>query len=83
MWPDYSKDAVGHVLQQTQDGQLRLIAAGGRKTTPGEKNYPPTKGELAVIVHALRAHKHILRYKPFVVYSDHSSLQWLSTMKQP
>ena len=62
---------------------MRLIAAGGRKTTPGEKNYPPTKGELAAIVNALRAHKHILRYKPFVVYSDHSSLQWLSTMKQP
>ena len=45
LWPDYSKDTVGHVLQQVQDEQQRLIAAGGRKTTPGEKNYAPTKGE--------------------------------------
>ena len=61
VWPDFSSQAVGHVLQQRQDGKLRLIAAGGRKTTPGETNYAPTKGELSAIMHALRTHEHILR----------------------
>ena len=43
VWPDFSATALGHVLQQRQDGELRLIAAGGRKTTPGERNYPPSR----------------------------------------
>ena len=34
-------------------------------------------------MHGIRTHEHILRYAPFVVYSDHSSLQWLTTMKEP
>ena len=60
-----------------------MIAAGGRKTTPGEANYAPTKGELAAIVHALRQHKHILHYKPFVIMTDHQALKWLHSMKNP
>ena len=50
VWPDWSNIAIGHLLQQQQDGQRRLIACGGRKNTPGESNYEPTKGEYAVIV---------------------------------
>merc|ERR1711873_65129 len=81
VWPDFSSQAVRHALQQRQDGKLRLIAARGRKTTPGETNYAPTKGELSAIIHALRTHEHILRYKPFVIMTDHQSLKWLSSMK--
>ena len=40
--PGYCQEAVGHVLQQRQGGELRLIAAGGRKITPGEKIYKLT-----------------------------------------
>ena len=29
VWPDYSSEALGGVLQQVQDGQRRLIAAAG------------------------------------------------------
>ena len=29
VWPDFSSQALGHVLQQRQDGKLRLIMAGG------------------------------------------------------
>jgi deoxyuridine 5'-triphosphate nucleotidohydrolase len=83
VWPDFSALALGGVLQQVQDGQLRLIAAGGRKTTKGESNYAPTKGELAAIIHQLRKFEHILRYKPFVIYTDHSPLKWLRSIKNP
>ena len=83
VWPDFSSQALGHVLQQRQDGKLRLIAAGGRKTTPGETNYAPTKGELSALMHAVRTHKHVLCYKPFVIMTDHQSLKWLHSMKNP
>ena len=83
VWPDFSAAALGFVLQQVQKGQRRLIAAGGRKTTQGESNYAPTKGELAAIVHALRKFEHILRYRPFIIYTDHAALKWLKSMKNP
>ena len=83
VWPDFSALAFGGVLQQVQDGQRRFIAASGRKTTAGEKNYPPTKGELASIVHILRKHEHLLRFKKFKVFTDHQPLKWLRTMKSP
>jgi len=81
--PDWCIDAIGAILEQEQDGQVRFIAAAGRKTTPGECNYPPTKGELSAIIYALRKFEHILRYKKFVIYCDHKPLQWLQTMKNP
>ena len=83
VWPDFSGMALGGVLQQVQDGRRRLIAAGGRKTSKGESNYPPTKGELAAVVQMLRKFEHILRYKKFRVYTDHSPLKWLRSMKNP
>ena len=83
VWPDFSALAFGGVLQQVQDGQRRFIAASGRKTTAGEKNYPPTKGELASIVHILRKHEHLLRFKKFKVFTDHQPLKWLRTMRNP
>ena len=83
VWPDFSALAFGGVLQQVQGGKRRFIAASGRKTTAGEKNYPPTKGELASIVHILRKHEHLLRFKKFKVFTDHQPLKWLRTMKNP
>ena len=83
VWPDFSSAALGFVVQQVQKGQRRLIAAGGRKTTQGESNYAPTKGELAAIVHALRKFEHLLRYRPFIIYTDHAALKWLKSMKNP
>ena len=32
---------------------------------------------------ALRKWEHILRFKPFLLYTDHQALKWLQTMKAP
>ena len=77
--PDWSNDAIGGILEQGG----YFIAAGGRKTTPGERNYPSTKGELSAIIYMLRKFEHILRYKKFIVFSDHKPLQWLKSLKNP
>ena len=81
--PDFSCEALGGVLEQEQEGQRQFIGAAGRKTTPGEKNYPPTKGELCAVVNILRKYEHILCYKGFVVHCDHQPLKWLRKMKNP
>ena len=78
---DYSGGALSAILSQEQGGQERLIAASGRKTTKGEKNYPSWRGELAALVYGARKFHHILSYKPFVVYTDSAALKHLSTLK--
>jgi hypothetical protein len=36
---DFSALAIGVTLSQTQNGREQLIAAAGRRTTPGERYY--------------------------------------------
>ena len=81
--PHFSCEALGGVLEQEQEGQRQFIGATGRKTTPGERNYPPTKGELCAVVNILRKYEHILCYKKFIVHCDHQPLKWLSKMRNP
>ena len=79
---DWSGTAIGAVLSQEQDGQERMIAAGGRKCTKGETRYPSWKGELCALVYSLRKYHHILSFAPFEVHTDASALKYLQTLKQ-
>ena len=81
MTTDWSRDNLSAILSQVQDGQERLIAVFGRKTTKGESNYPPWKGELSAMVYGLRKAEHILRYRPFIANTDASALVHLKTLK--
>ena len=78
---DWSKDNVAAVLSQVQDGKERLIAVFGRKTTAGERNYPPWKGELSAMIFGIRKAEHILRYRPFIANTDASALVHLRRLK--
>ena len=80
---DYSKDNLGAILSQVQEGQERLISASGRNTTSFEKNYASHKGELAAIIYGLRQFEHILRFRPFVVRTDSGALKHLHNLKDP
>ena len=80
---DFSAENLGAMLTQEQNGQERLIAVAGRKTTKYEKNYHSTKGELAAVVYGLRKFEHLLRFKKFILYTDNSSIVWLREAKRP
>ena len=80
---DFSKENLGAVLSQVQDGQERLISCAGRKTTPYERNYHSCKGELAAIIFALRRWEHVLRYRRFILHTDNSALVYIQSMKNP
>jgi hypothetical protein len=71
------------ILSQVQQGKERLIAVASRKTTAYECNYPSYKGELCALVMGLRKFKHILLFKPFLVFTDSSALKHLATLKEP
>ena len=57
---DFSVLAIGVTLSQKQDDKEQLIAAAGRRTTPGERNYASWKGEYAALVYGIRKYEHIL-----------------------
>ena len=80
---DFSAENLGAVLTQVQEGQERLIGVAGRKTTPYERNYHSTKGELAAVLYGLRKFEHILRIREFILYTDNASITWIKTMKKP
>ena len=80
---DFSCENLGAVLTQVQDGEERLIGVAGRKTTPYERNYHSTKGELASVLYGLRKFEHILRFKKFILWTDNASITWLKTVTKP
>ena len=79
---DFSSQAISAILSQDQQGQERLIAAGGRKTTEAEKKYPSWKGELCAIIYGIRKYSTILQFKPFIINTDSSALTYLRTLKE-
>ena len=76
-------NTAGAVLSQKQDGHERVICYGARKLPKSAKNYAPTKGEMAAAIIFLRMFKYYLQGKPFVLRTDHKSLMWLRSMKEP
>lgn len=75
---DACDTGIGAVLSQVQDGAERVLAYGSRKLSRAEQNYCTTRREVLVIVDFTA---HFQRH--FKVRTDHSSLRWLTRMKEP
>ena len=72
---DASNFAAGAVLQQYQNGILRVIAYVSRTFGPAEVQYCTTRKELAAVIFALREFRHyLLGVKEFTVRTDHGAL---------
>ena len=78
---DFSKENVAAILSQVQEGQERLIAACGRKTTTFEANYGSVKGEVCAIIFGLRKFSHILRGNQFIINTDSAAMKSWRSMK--
>ena len=72
---------MGWTLSQVQDGQERLMHAGGRKCSVGESNYPSYKGELCALVSAIKKLDNYLVLNCFIVRSDNNALKWLVNLQ--
>ncbi|GER37331.1 retrotransposon protein [Striga asiatica] len=78
IYSDASKQSLGYVLMQ--DG--RVVAYASRQLKPHEVNYPTHDLELAAVVHALKIWRHYLYGEHCEIYTDHKSLQYISTQKE-
>ena len=80
---DASDFGIGAVLSQVQDGQERVVAYGSRVLTKQEKRYCVTRRELLAVVHFVKYFRHYLVGKKFTLRSDHASLKWVRSFKEP
>lgn len=83
---DASEWAIGIVLLQRhpETGRLHPVAYDGRKLSPAEVNYPVHEKELLAIKYALQTWRmYIDNGHTTVIYTDHESLKYLATMRNP
>ena len=80
---DASEQGIGAVLSQCIEGEERVIAYGSRVLTKQERRYCVTRRELLAVVHFVKVYRHYLVGRKFVLRTDHASLRWLKSFKEP
>ena len=63
---DASEAALGLVLQQEQDGLLKVIAYASRALQPAERSYCATRKELLAVIYGLKHFRQFLLGRRFV-----------------
>ena len=77
LYTDASDTGLGAVLHQGDS----VIAYLSRALKAAEKHYSVIEKECLALVYAVHQFRHYLLGKPFIVYTDHNPLQWLSAQK--
>lgn len=80
---DASDVGIGAVLSQVQQGRECVLAYGSRKLSKTEQNYCTTQWELLAIVEFVSHFRQYLLGRHFTLCTDHSSLRWLTKMREP
>ncbi|MCG8112852.1 MAG: RNase H-like domain-containing protein [Candidatus Thiodiazotropha taylori] len=86
---DASDTGIGGVLSQmqwcerTQKCEERPIAYASKSLTKPQRNYCTTRKELLAVVTFVQTFKQYLLGRQFTIRSDHSSLRWLISFKNP
>ncbi|KAJ8348858.1 hypothetical protein SKAU_G00274470 [Synaphobranchus kaupii] len=80
---DASNTGVGAVLSQEDEDGERVVAYYSRALGKVERNYCVTRRELLAVVRALHHFRPYLQGSHFLLRTDHASLTWLLTFKDP
>ena len=81
LYTDKSTAGLVAILAQVRQGKERIICCASHSLNQAEKAYPASKLECLAIVWAVVKFRPYLMSIPFEVYTDHSALQWLKTMR--
>lgn len=73
---DASQQAVGAVLQQLVDGEMKPVSFFSQKLQPAQTRYSTFSRELLAIYLAIKHFRHLLEGREFVVYTDHKPLTY-------
>ena len=71
---DCSDFAAGAVLQQEQNGELRVTAYASRVLNGAERNYSTTRKETTAAVYGLKQFRQYLLGRRFTLRTDHAAL---------
>jgi hypothetical protein len=83
LYTDASREAVGYVLSQEQEGVERVICYGGKSLSPCESNYSITELEFLAVSYAVEDCDDYLRYAKFTIVTDHASLSGYIQKTEP
>lgn len=78
---DASNFGAGCVLQQWQDGQLKVIEYASRTFNAAERKYCVTRRELAALIFGLKQFRSYLLGRKFQVRVDNSAIRFYKNMK--
>jgi predicted aspartyl protease len=78
---DASLSGLGAVLQQRQDGTIRVIAYASRTLSRAERNYSTTRRELLAVIFGFKQFRQFLLGRHFLLRVDHSALTYLRKTK--
>ena len=81
---DASLTAIGAVLSQLDDeGNEHPVAYTSRVLNKHERNYSVTERVCLVLINTVKQFKVYVHRVKFQIITDHSSLKWLQTLKEP
>ena len=80
---DASGFAVAAELSQIQDGVERVIGYGSYTLSKEQRRYCTTRQELLAVVLFTRQFRPYLIGRRFMLRTDHNSLRWLTSFKEP
>jgi transposase InsO family protein len=80
---DASLTAIGGMLYQVIEDEVRYVGLVSRKLSPSERNYSTTKRELLGICYSLEKFHRFLYMRHFTLHTDHKSLIYLNTQEIP
>lgn len=80
---DASDWGIGAVLSQLLGSEERVLAYGSRQLSATEQNYCTTRHELLAAIEFTSHFRQYLPGRPFTIRTDHSSLCWLTRLREP
>lgn len=80
---DASNTGVGAVLYQEEDGLEHPVAYFSKTLNRCQRKYTTTEKELLAVVYAIEKFRGYVEGTHFKIITDHSSLLWLQSMKNP